>query len=185
MTRIFACFHLAHLNPAQKYARFFKEITTHTDPNPTGIYNASKAALHMLDSTLRLELAPLHISVLTVVTGAIETSFMSNIQEPQFLPNSYYLAIQDKAKVLARGEDGHPRTNSAVYAEKVVKDVLSGKTGKVWHGKNAAMTRAANVALPVWIMVSYSLVSCCYWLNFANCLDQDRMLSDNTGMNEV
>ncbi|KAF2797436.1 NAD(P)-binding protein [Melanomma pulvis-pyrius CBS 109.77] len=131
----------------------------------TSLYNASKAALHMLDSTLRLELAPLNISVLTVVTGAIETSFMSNIQEPQFPPNSFYLSIEQTVKARARGEDGYPRMKSGVFAEKVVKDVLGGKTGKVWRGENATTTWLANILLPVSII--------------------DRIVSSGTGLTEM
>jgi 1-acylglycerone phosphate reductase len=137
----------------------------------------------MLDSTLRLELAPLHIAVLTVVTGAIATSFMSNIKEPQFPPNSHYRTIEEKAKILARGEDGYPRMKSEVYAELVVKDVLAGKTGKVWHGANATMTRVANVVAPVRILV-------CNHLSLVvetdtNYLNQDGILSSSTDMDKV
>ena len=138
----------------------------------------------MLDSTLRLELAPLHISVLTVVTGAIETAFMSNIKEPQFPPDSRYLAIEEKAKALARGEDGYSRTKRDVYAEKVVKDVLAGKTGKIWHGANAPLTKVANVAMPVWVMVRHRFTISVVDL-LANSLHQDRILSSGTGMDKL
>jgi 1-acylglycerone phosphate reductase len=165
--------------------RFFVASTaTFTNPSLTGIYNASKAALHMLDSTLRLELAPLHISVLTVVTGAIETSFMNNIKEPQFPPDSHYLAIEEKAKALARGEDGYPRTKREVYAENVVKDVLAGKTGKVWHGANATLTRAVNVVAPVWVVVCHHLILFVAD-SLADFLHQDRILSSGTGMDKL
>jgi short-subunit dehydrogenase len=138
----------------------------------------------MLDSTLRLELAPLHIAVLTVVTGAIETSFMSNIKEPQFPPESHYLAIEEKAKSLARGEDGYARMKSEVYAGMVVKDVLAGKTGKVWHGANATMTRVANVVAPVRILVCGHLSLFAFQIN-TDYLHQDGLLSSGTGMDKL
>lgn len=136
----------------------------------------------MLDSTLRLELAPLNISVLTVVTGAIETSFMSNIQEPQFPKNSYYLPIEQTVKARARGEDGYPRMKSGVFAEKVVKDVLGGKTGKVWHGENATPTWLANMLLPV------SIIVCCPPYALVKdklTISQDRLVSSGTGLAEM
>jgi 1-acylglycerone phosphate reductase len=138
----------------------------------------------MLDSTLRLELAPLHISVLTVVTGAIKTSFMSNIKEPQFPPNSYYLAIEEKAKALARGEDGYSRTNREVFAENVVKDVLAGKTGKIWHGANATLTKVTTAVMPVWVVVCHSLTLFTV-VSLADFLHQDRILSNGTGMDKL
>lgn len=138
----------------------------------------------MLDATMRLELAPLHISVLTVVTGAIETSFMSNIKEPHFPPDSHYLAIEEKAKALARGEDGYARTKREVYAENVVKDVLAGKTGKVWHGASATMTRVTNAVVPVWVVVCHHLILFAAG-SPADFLHQDRILSKGTGMDTL
>lgn len=53
----------------------------------------------------------------------------------------------------ARGDDKFARTETKTYAEKVVKDVLRGRKGRIWRGKAAGMIRWSNW-LPVWVMVS-------------------------------
>lgn len=53
----------------------------------------------------------------------------------------------------ARGDDNFTRMETKTYAEKVVKDVLRGRRGRIWRGKAAGMIRWSNL-LPVWVMVS-------------------------------
>lgn len=53
----------------------------------------------------------------------------------------------------ARGDDNFARTETKTYAEKVVKDVLRGRKGRIWRWKAAGMIRWSNW-LPVWVMVS-------------------------------
>lgn len=43
------------------------------------MYNASKSALHLYSSTLRLELALFGIRVLTIVKGIVATSSKANV----------------------------------------------------------------------------------------------------------
>ena len=52
-----------------------------------GVYNASKAASNLLSETLRLELAPFGVQVITVVTGVINTQFFTK-QGEVHLPES-------------------------------------------------------------------------------------------------
>lgn len=61
----------------------------------------------------------------------------------------------------ARGDDNFTRMETKTYAEKVVKDVLRGRRGRIWRGKAAGMIRWSNL-LPVWVMVS----SCFFFLFF-------------------
>lgn len=43
-----------------------------------GTYSASKAAVSSLSDTLRVELAPFGVKVITLVTGTVQTHFFDN-----------------------------------------------------------------------------------------------------------
>ncbi|KAJ5591557.1 uncharacterized protein N7459_001926 [Penicillium hispanicum] len=117
------------------------------------VYNASKAALTMFGETLRLEMLPLGIQVLTVITGAIDTNIMKNGSVPILQPSLPYSKAQAKIAMLASGTDGVKRMKSEEFAEKVVHDVLHGAgTGKVWRGASASMTRVVSLFMPSWIL---------------------------------
>ncbi|TGJ85911.1 hypothetical protein E0Z10_g2874 [Xylaria hypoxylon] len=58
-------------------------------------YNASKAAVHAAARTLRVELAPLGINCVTLMTGSVRTKLFENA--PSKVPeNSFYSALADK-----------------------------------------------------------------------------------------
>jgi len=83
-----------------------------------GVYNASKAAQHVLMETLRIELEPLGVRVLTVVTGAIDTVVMTKQAGTFRLPeDSMYTAIEGKLRERAEGHEVVPRTTPDDYAE--------------------------------------------------------------------
>ena len=71
-----------------------------------------------------------------------------------------------------------------MYAENVVKDVLAGKTGKVWHGANATLTKVTNAVMPVLVVVCHPLTLFAVG-SLANSLHQDRILSSGTGMDKL
>ncbi|KAK6075940.1 oxidoreductase [Seiridium cupressi] len=102
-----------------------------------GIYNASKGALAMLNDTLRLELRPLGVDVLHIVTGGVSTKFYSNSTGQKLPENSLYEPISaDIEKAVA----GHTATGlqtmtPETYARKVVSNVLSSSpTTTMWIG---------------------------------------------------
>jgi 1-acylglycerone phosphate reductase len=84
------------------------------------VYNASKAAQHSLNETLRIELEPFGVRVINVVTGAIDTIIMTKGAaagvEFQLPSTSLYQAIFDKIKGRAEGLEYVPRTSTAEYA---------------------------------------------------------------------
>lgn len=118
------------------------------------MYGASKAALGVLEETLRLELAPFDVKVMTIITGAVETNIMSNNPEIRLLPDSLYQKAEEYIAKRARGEDVSEKMNASVYANSVVKDILSGATGKVWRGGMASVVRVSTSVLPTSILVS-------------------------------
>lgn len=73
---------------------------TRTMPHPmTAAYNASKAALSQYSNTLRLELEPMDIKVIELVTGRVSTGL---ITVPSLDDVSFYKplepALQSRAK---------------------------------------------------------------------------------------
>ncbi|KAF3036165.1 hypothetical protein E8E12_003664 [Didymella heteroderae] len=113
-------------------------------------YNASKAAINMLSETLRYELAPLDVRVITLVAGNV-TSHMSsgvNCPPPAELPStSRYKAIE---KELSKGEK-YADMGTTVFANEVVGAVVSGATGKVWKGGNMTVVRWLVPIMPSFV----------------------------------
>ena len=102
-----------------------------------GPYNASKAALHSYTNTLRVELAPLGVRVVNVVTGGVR----SNIARThRTLPgDSYMLPLKDSyEKRLTHSQQLGMDTER--YARSCVRQVLQGdgwfaKQRWIWEGK--------------------------------------------------
>ncbi|PQE25732.1 hypothetical protein CJF30_00000426 [Rutstroemia sp. NJR-2017a BBW] len=113
-----------------------------------GLYSSSKAALELLTETLRLELQPFSIKVLSVITGAVHSQGQSHFDNYALPASSLYLPIEHTIAERARGNDGRPREDTAVYAESVVRDILKGAEGKIWHGADAGAMKWMVQVLP-------------------------------------
>jgi short-subunit dehydrogenase len=119
------------------------------------MYNASKSAVHLYSSTLRLELAPFGVRVLTIVTGIVATSFKANVPTVVLPDSSLYKPVASKIEGISNGSNIKNPMASDVYAEAVVKDVIGGKTGQVWRGGDARLAKFAKSFFPQWLMVSH------------------------------
>jgi 1-acylglycerone phosphate reductase len=112
-------------------------IVSRTNPPWQGIYNASKGALFCINDTLRLELKPMGIKVLHVVTGGVATKFYNNATG-QVLPSSS--AYAPVATTLEGNIAGHRAREAQTctaeqYARKVVGNVLSSRPSTTtWVG---------------------------------------------------
>lgn len=120
----------------------------------TGVYGASKAALTFLSETLRLEMAPLGVKVVTVITGVVDTNITNNGKEVKLPPTSQYLSIEEKIAARGRGEHGQSKMTPEHFAEKVVGDVLAGASGKIWRGSLASTIRFISNYVPASFFVS-------------------------------
>lgn len=69
----------------------------------TSAYNASKAALAQWSETLRIELEPLQIKVVTVVTGQVATNLP---KAPVFPESSIYRPVQSPLEARAKAHVG-------------------------------------------------------------------------------
>ncbi|KAI1084535.1 oxidoreductase [Whalleya microplaca] len=117
-------------------------------------YAASKAGLNALSETLRLELAPFGVSVVTILPGVIDGKLhVNNGASFDLPPTSRYAAIKDIIAGWATGE-AQPKDNLSVdkFAELVVGDVIStDKGGLVSRGPYASMIRLIGQWAPTWI----------------------------------
>ncbi|KAF7794893.1 hypothetical protein EIP86_006036 [Pleurotus ostreatoroseus] len=151
-------------------------------PTPFGVaYNTSKAALHSLSDTLRVELAPFNIKVLNVVLGSVRTHITKSFHH---LPdNSIYLPIRDiyQARRIEHFHDGAlPRQSiaDAIVAEASKDDPRAWW----WGGKNAWIT---------WFLLVFTsrrfIVSTYYHLSEISYLKeiQDRILSRIFGLSKL
>ncbi|KAF7586373.1 hypothetical protein BBP40_009019 [Aspergillus hancockii] len=105
-----------------------------------GIYSSSKSSLSTLSETLRLELAPLGVSVLTIMVGTVTTTFHANEPEVILPPTSRYVAIRDTISRWATGQAGPKGCSVTEFAVSIADDVL-GEKGVVWRGPNSAAVR--------------------------------------------
>lgn len=77
----------------------------------SGIYGASKAAVHLLSDALRMELSPFNINVMTVQPGAIQSDFGKNASHSiagRHRRSSWYSPIEDAITARARASQDSP-----------------------------------------------------------------------------
>ncbi|MCJ1412134.1 hypothetical protein MMC19_006226 [Ptychographa xylographoides] len=115
-----------------------------------GTYASSKAAVARISETLRLELEPLGVRVVTVMCGSTDTPMFGKPGGQMRLPEtSYYYNVQDAAYKERMDHQGKAM-KVEVLAEKLVKDILGGARGLVWHGAFAPLVRFVTWAFPTW-----------------------------------
>lgn len=93
----------------------------------------------MLSETLRLELEPLGVRVITVMVGIVDTPINAKSDDLVLPENSYYRVIRD---TIARFRDGsaYPsKQDPDVTAKNIVHDVVSGSSSYTWRGKSATI----------------------------------------------
>ncbi len=114
-------------------------------------YSSSKAALTTISETLRLELSPFDVSVVTIMAGVVTTHFHDN--EPGFkLPEgSLYAPIEEIIAGWASGKSKPRGCTPEQFAESLVGEVVGdGKSGMVWKGPHAAGIKFLLNWLPSW-----------------------------------
>lgn len=113
------------------------------------VYNSSKAALHSYSNTLRVELAPFDVRVVTIVTGGVKSNIARTHRE---LPSdSIYLPIKQEYEERLV----HSQTSSIPneqYAATVVSQVLNRPSNHVWAGGKSWLVWFVSTFLPRWVM---------------------------------
>ncbi|KAH0489950.1 hypothetical protein TgHK011_001439 [Trichoderma gracile] len=103
-------------------------------------YNASKAALHHYSNTLRLELSPFDVKVITVISGEVGTNILKNDVHRKLPEGSYYEPLADDFKNHVQRT---PKTTSRFeYASNVVSQSLrSSPAPWFWTGSATGIIR--------------------------------------------
>ncbi|KAG4422311.1 hypothetical protein IFR04_004577 [Cadophora malorum] len=104
-----------------------------------GTYNASKAALAIAGETWRLELQPLGVRTITLITLGVKTTSDRTPNQIKIPETSPYFTIRS---LIHNVLDGHLKTGGITtrkYANQVVCEVDKGNSGMVWAGGNAGL----------------------------------------------
>lgn len=126
-----------------------------------GVYGGSKAALSLISETLRVELAPFDVKVITCITGAVETNIMTNSYQRGLPEDSIYQPASKEITDRASGAEKIDRSSPEDFSQKLVKDVIGGSSGKVYRGKMASVSGFIATYVPSKTLVGCSNASFC------------------------
>lgn len=139
------------------------------------MYNSSKAAALLGSETWRLELAPLGVRTLTLITTGVKTNAFTNLKPIDIPANSHYFSIRDYVREVSDGRLQKDGITPKQYGSKVVREVEKGTSGKFWVGGDATSARYGAWLLSDWMMVKCSLLSASS--NVLICIAQDKLLA--------
>jgi 1-acylglycerone phosphate reductase len=151
-----------------------------------GLYAASKRSLEIVAETLRLEVEPFGVTVLSVVTGAVKTNGQTYFEDWKLPEGSLYKPIENIIAERTRGNDGVKRMPLMEYANKVAANIIRGASGKIWYGTSAGGVKFGENFMPQSLMVNAP--TCLrklhteYMLTF---LAQDSALTKGCGLEQL
>ncbi len=121
-----------------------------------GVYSSSKAAVTSASETLRLELEPLGVRVVTAMLGLTKSKFHDNLAEVVLGEDSRYKQVEkhvQMARIPGQGSVGRFEMPVEKLAENVCSDVLGGKSGLIWRGGLSTTMRFLKALMPNWFFV--------------------------------
>ena len=113
-----------------------------------GIYGASKSALTNASETLRLELAPFGIKVITAMLGVVKSNLITNSPDIHLPPESMYKPVEQQIREANSGSNVPKGMDPNKFADQLVEDILNGKKGRIWRGNMAHVVKWASSYLP-------------------------------------
>ena len=128
------------------------------DSTRIGVYDSSKAAVTILSETLRLELAPLGVTVITGMLGSIESNIHVNDSWQGVPESSRYKSVEAQIAKVAEGNVGPKKEKVEDFAQRFTDDVLRGASGQIWRGAMAQTTRAIGYHAPTRVLVCNNIV---------------------------
>ncbi|KAL3469076.1 hypothetical protein BJX99DRAFT_265526 [Aspergillus californicus] len=131
---------------------FISSIAGHLNLPYISAYASSKRSLEVYADTLRLELAPFNVRVLTVVTGAVHSQGQAHFDNYCVPDDSLYKPIEGTIGLRAQGQDGYAREDLTKYSETVVGEIVKVKAGKLWCGAGGGTARIVTGLLPGFVL---------------------------------
>ncbi|TGJ86861.1 hypothetical protein E0Z10_g1866 [Xylaria hypoxylon] len=119
-----------------------------------GMYSASKAAVAIVSETLRLEMQPFHVKVITVMAGNVETQFWVDGSNFVLPSDSLYTPIVSVVSDAAAGTLSGKKSSPESFARALLNTVMSGGTGIVWKGALSTSVRWVVKLMPTGVVVS-------------------------------
>ncbi|KAF2648588.1 NAD(P)-binding protein [Lophiostoma macrostomum CBS 122681] len=121
------------------------------------LYCASKAALSHLDAVIALELKPLNVRVISLITGKVASEFYTNNPKHTLPTDSLYHAVSEDVQDAILGKGPYSGgTEVQKFADDVVKQVLKqGTKGKLWWGEGTGLVKFATGWLPAWVLQGF------------------------------
>ncbi|KZV29900.1 NAD(P)-binding Rossmann-fold superfamily protein [Dorcoceras hygrometricum] len=122
-------------------------------PTPwAGSYCASKAYVHAISHTLRLELKPFNIDVVLVLPGAIKSNFGGNshdgLRDQEW---KIYSVFKNDIEERAKASQGGKSTDSTVFARHVVSKILDSSPPKeIVYGRMTMLFKLLSWS-PLWV----------------------------------
>jgi 1-acylglycerone phosphate reductase len=123
------------------------------------MYNGSKAALAMASETWRLELQPLGVRTITLITLAVKSNAHKRNNRIEIPETSYYYKIRDFIYGRSNGSMQDGAITPRQYATKVVQEVVKGTSGTVWAGTHAFSGHWGWWLSPQFVKASYIFLS--------------------------
>ncbi|KAM7264652.1 hypothetical protein ACFE04_002335 [Oxalis oulophora] len=122
-------------------------------PTPfAGSYCASKAAVHAMSHTLRVELTPFGINVVLVMPGSVKSNFgNANMEKLRDYDWKLYEDFKEQIGERAKASQGSKASDGGVFARHVVKRVLSSKPPKQIVFGHMTCLFAMLQCSPLWV----------------------------------
>ncbi|KAK8063258.1 hypothetical protein PG996_007910 [Apiospora saccharicola] len=119
------------------------------------VYAGSKSAVEAISESLRHELQPFGVKVLTVIVGAIKTNIFNNRPEYELPQGSRYEPVRKEVAARIAGSDVEGRLGKPEdFAKSLVRDMMGGVSGTIRRGNMSSFVRFATAVFPRFILVS-------------------------------
>ncbi|AEO64373.1 uncharacterized protein THITE_2041110 [Thermothielavioides terrestris NRRL 8126] len=113
-----------------------------------GTYASSKAALTTLSETMRVELEPFGVRVLTVMLGGCATNAHAGMPDLVLPPGSRYQKIWETIDRQKKGLIYKNKQDPKVTARNLVSDITGGRSSYVWRGAAATLCWFSTTFMP-------------------------------------